>query len=116
SSLSREEKEKRLALAVAGKVKLLFISPERFRKEEFFEAIKQLKISFMAIDEAHCIAEWGHDFRPDYSRIGEILDSLDERPPVMALTATATKRVQEEIIEKLDLTNDSIHVISENPI
>jgi ATP-dependent DNA helicase RecQ len=102
SSLSREERERAYKNLSLGKIKLLYITPERFRKSDFNEIIKSQKISLMAVDEAHCISEWGHDFRPDYTRMKEIKEILGN-PPVMALTATATKKVQIDILEKLNL-------------
>jgi ATP-dependent DNA helicase RecQ len=100
SGVGREERERRLASVVAGKIKLLYVTPERFRQEGFQEEIQKVKISLMAVDEAHCISQWGHDFRPDYSRLKEIREILG-KPQVMALTATATTRVQEDIWKQL---------------
>ena len=85
-----------------GKIKLLYVTPERFRKPDFVEQIKKVKIDLLAVDEAHCISEWGHDFRPDYSRIGEFRELLGN-PLTIALTATATHDVQQDIIKKLHL-------------
>jgi len=102
SSLNRTEREKRYAALAAGEYKLVYVTPERFRKEEFREVIRQRVISLLAVDEAHCISEWGHDFRPDYSRIGEFRDFL-KMPVTIALTATATPDVQDDIIRQLGL-------------
>ena len=109
STLSKSKREKRLQDFVDGKIKLLYVTPERFRKKEFIDEIKKLKISLLAIDEAHCISEWGHDFRPDYSRIGEFR-KLMGNPLTVALTATATLEVQKDIIKKLHLDEDEIKI------
>lgn len=107
STLSKQEREKRLNNFVDGKIKVLYVTPERFRKPDFVEQIKKIKIDLLAVDEAHCISEWGHDFRPDYSRIGEFRELLGN-PLTIALTATATHYVQEDIVKKLHLTKDEI--------
>ncbi len=109
STLSKQEREKRLEQFVKGTIKLLYVTPERFRKTDFIEQIKKVKIDLLAVDEAHCISEWGHDFRPDYSRIGEFRESMGN-PLTIALTATATHDVQEDIIKKLLLNKDDIKI------
>ena len=109
STLSKQEREKRLTDFVSGKIKLLYVTPERFRKSDFVAQIKQVKIDLLAVDEAHCISEWGHDFRPDYSRIGEFRELLGN-PLTIALTATATHDVQEDIINKLHLNNSEMKI------
>ncbi|HMN49159.1 MAG TPA: ATP-dependent DNA helicase RecQ [Ignavibacteriaceae bacterium] len=109
STLSKQERDKRLKGFVGGELKLLYVTPERFRKQDFIDNIKKVKIDLLAVDEAHCISEWGHDFRPDYSRIGEFRKMLDN-PLTIALTATATHDVQEDIIRKLHLSKDEIKV------
>ncbi|MEO8232239.1 MAG: ATP-dependent DNA helicase RecQ [Ignavibacteriota bacterium] len=109
STLSKQEREKRLEQFVDGKIKLLYVTPERFRKQDFIAQIKKVKIDLLAVDEAHCISEWGHDFRPDYSRIGEFRELLGN-PLTIALTATATHDVQKDIIQKLHLNEDEIKV------
>ncbi len=107
STLSKQEREKRLEQFVDGKIKLLYVTPERFRKKDFIEQIQKVKIDLLAVDEAHCISEWGHDFRPDYSRIGEFRELMGN-PLTIALTATATRDVQEDIIKKLHINKDDI--------
>jgi ATP-dependent DNA helicase RecQ len=109
STLSKQEKEKRLKDFVDGKIKLLYVTPERFRKPDFVEQIKKVKIDLLAIDEAHCISEWGHDFRPDYSRIGEFREMIGN-PLTIALTATATLDVQLDIINKLNIAESEIKI------
>ncbi len=107
STLSKQEREKRLEQFVANKIKLLYVTPERFRKKDFIEQIQKVKIDLLAVDEAHCISEWGHDFRPDYSRIGEFRELMGN-PLTIALTATATHDVQEDIIKKLHINKNDI--------
>lgn len=106
SGIGREDREKRLRQVAEGKIKLLYVTPERFRSPEFLEMLKSVKISLLAVDEAHCISQWGHDFRPDYSKLGEIRKRLG-RPQVMALTATATKTVQADILKQLNMGSDA---------
>ncbi|MBU0558581.1 MAG: ATP-dependent DNA helicase [Bacteroidetes bacterium] len=112
STVGKKEREARLAAFVEGKIKLLYVTPERFRKTEFVEKIKSAKIDLLAVDEAHCISEWGHDFRPDYSRIGEFR-ALMCNPLTVALTATATPDVQKDVIIKLGLKKDDIKIFHE---
>lgn len=107
STVKPDHREKRLNDFVNGKIKLLYVTPERFRKKEFIAEINKANISLLAVDEAHCISEWGHDFRPDYSRIAEFRELL-RNPLTIALTATATPEVQNDIIDKLGLTKDQI--------
>ena len=102
SSLSRDERNARYRGIQQGKWDLLYVTPERFRKPEFLDAIAHRDIVLLAIDEAHCISQWGHDFRPDYSRVDEICRQLGY-PPTIALTATATPEVQSDIIQQLGL-------------
>jgi len=112
STVNSQQKEKRLRDFVEGKIKLLYVTPERFRKKDFVEKIKTANISLLAVDEAHCISEWGHDFRPDYSRIAEFRQLLNN-PLTIALTATATPEVQVDIISKLGLTKNEIKIFHE---
>lgn len=107
SSLGKAEREERLEKLKNGRYQLLFVTPERFRKPEFLEALLGRKISLLSVDEAHCISQWGHDFRPDYSRIGEFRALLGN-PPTLALTATATPTVQKDICQQLNIPEDHI--------
>lgn len=102
ATISREEREKRLKQIQSGQIELLFVTPERFRQEEFCQIIQSQKISLLAVDEAHCISAWGHDFRPDYTRLGQIRELLGG-PQTIAVTATATELVQKEIREELQI-------------
>ena len=104
STLTRDERESRQRRLEEGDFKLFFVTPERFRKAEFLKAIAGRKIQLLAVDEAHCISQWGHDFRPDYSRLGEFREMLGN-PLTLALTATATPEVQQDILKKLNLPN-----------
>jgi len=112
STVSGTQKQERLQQFVEGKIKLLYVTPERFRKPDFIHAIKSAKVSMLAVDEAHCISEWGHDFRPDYSRLAEFR-SLLHYPLTIALTATATANVQTDIISKLGLAKNEITIFHE---
>ena len=100
SSLTPPQQQERLQACRTGDYDLLYIAPERFRSPRFVEAVAGMRVSLFAIDEAHCISEWGHDFRPDYLRLREAVASLD-RPQVLALTATATVDVQQDIVQQL---------------
>lgn len=102
SSLSKNEREKRYADVSSGKYVLLYVTPERFRKPEFLAVLAKRNIRLLAVDEAHCISEWGHDFRPDYTKLGEIR-RLVGNPVTVALTATATPDVQRDILSQLNL-------------
>lgn len=102
SSLSRREREKRYQAVGSGEYILLYVTPERFRKPEFLEVIARREVVLLAVDEAHCISEWGHDFRPDYTRVDEFRQLLGQ-PTTVALTATATPEVQADIISQLGL-------------
>jgi ATP-dependent DNA helicase RecQ len=102
STLERRERERRLAAVVRGEVPLLYVTPERFRSTAFREVLPHLRVTRLAVDEAHCISEWGHDFRPDYHRLGSYRALLGD-PPTIALTATATPRVLADIATELRL-------------
>lgn len=102
SSVSVEEQRARVRAMQQGKYKLVYIAPERFRNERFVEALRGVEVSLFAVDEAHCISQWGHDFRPDYRRLKEAVEKLN-RPQIIALTATATPTVREDIAKQLEL-------------
>jgi len=102
SNMKGEEREAQLRLALAGELDLLFVTPERFRSERFRAIERDLPIHRLAVDEAHCISHWGHDFRPDYHRLGGVRERLGD-PPTLALTATATPAVADDIQESLRL-------------
>ena len=104
SSLNKSEIDKVKMDISIGKTKLLYMAPESLSKESNIEFLKKQNISFMAVDEAHCISEWGHDFRPDYRNLRNILDKLDKKIPIIGLTATATEKVQEDIIKNLKIS------------
>ncbi|RMG40874.1 MAG: ATP-dependent DNA helicase RecQ [Planctomycetota bacterium] len=112
SSLSRGERENRYAELAAGRYDLLYVAPERFRKPDFLAVLRQRRVVLLAVDEAHCVSEWGHDFRPDYSRIAEFRERIG-RPPTVALTATATPDVRRDIIEQLGLSADRVEEFHE---
>ena len=113
SSLNKMEINRVKEDILAGKTKLLYVAPESLTKEENIEFLKGVKISFYAIDEAHCISEWGHDFRPEYRRIRPIINEICRRP-VIALTATATPKVQHDIMKNLDIQNARVFKSSFN--
>lgn len=103
SSLNKAAVDQVKADVISGKTKLLYVAPESLTKEENIEFLKTVPISFYAVDEAHCISEWGHDFRPEYRRIRPIINEISQRP-VIALTATATPKVQHDIQKNLGMT------------
>ena len=113
SSLNRQAIDQVKEDVVKGKTKLLYVAPESLTKEENIEFLESIKISFYAIDEAHCISEWGHDFRPEYRRIRPIINRIGARP-VIALTATATPKVQHDIMKNLSISKAKIFKSSFN--
>ena len=104
SSLNKTEVKKVKQDIVDGITKLLYVAPESLTKEENVEFLKSQKVSFMAIDEAHCISEWGHDFRPEYRNLRHIIKRIGDNIPIIGLTATATPKVQEDILKNLGIT------------
>lgn len=107
SSISIAEANQRIQLAKQGHYKLLYVAPERLDSMEFVDQLIDMKIPMIAIDEAHCISQWGHDFRPSYLHIHRILDYLPEKPLVLALTATATPQVREDICNTLGINQEN---------
>ena len=107
SSLSPDEQRRRLRQCIERRVDLLYVAPERFRSGAFLDMLRRVKLARMAVDEAHCISEWGHDFRPDYRRLKDFRAQMGA-PCITALTATATPRVQRDIVESLGLTEDEV--------
>ncbi|AWT58978.1 MAG: ATP-dependent DNA helicase RecQ [Candidatus Moanabacter tarae] len=110
SSLSRREQDRRVQDMKMGIYTLIYVAPERFRNTLFLNALKGVEISFFAIDEAHCVSMWGHDFRPDYLGIGRAIDKLGH-PPIAAFTATATPEVRADIIRHLNI-NEGIEFVT----
>ncbi len=108
SSLSKAELLQVKEDLTKGKTKLLYVAPESLTKEETVEFLRGLKISFFAIDEAHCISEWGHDFRPEYRRLRPIINAICPELPVIALTATATVKVQKDIMKNLEIQDAKV--------
>lgn len=98
----------------SGKTKMLYVAPETLTKEDNINFFKSIKVSFFAVDEAHCISEWGHDFRPEYRRLKEMMDLINPDVPIIALTATATPKVQNDILKNLGLRSPNIFVSSFN--
>ncbi|ANC19811.1 DNA helicase RecQ [Bacillus cereus group sp. MYBK163-2] len=107
SSISIAEANQRIQLAKQGHYKLLYVAPERLDSMEFVDQLIDMKIPMIAIDEAHCISQWGHDFRPSYLHIHRILDYLPEKPLVLALTATATPQVRDDICNTLEINKEN---------
>ena len=99
---------------LSGKTKLLYVAPETLTKQENLDFFSDLKISFFAVDEAHCISEWGHDFRPEYRRLKEMMEEINSEVPIIALTATATPKVQSDIVKNLSLRDPEILISSFN--
>lgn len=112
SSLRKSDRERRCQEIREGLYSLLYVTPERFRKQEFLDAISNRWVKLLAVDEAHCISEWGHDFRPDYTRLAELREILGF-PTTIALTATATPDVQQDIVAQLGLQPDEVRLFHE---
>jgi len=109
SSLSETETTLRLQEIREGKYKIIYIAPERFYNQDFMNSLKEIKVSFLAVDEAHCISQWGHDFRPSYLRLKKVVEELG-RPVLAALTATATPEVKGDIMKQLEMKDPKVVV------
>lgn len=114
SSLSRVQQRKVKDDLLAGKTKMLYVAPETLTKKENVEFFADIEISFVAVDEAHCISEWGHDFRPEYRKLRGIISEINPNLPIIALTATATPKVQDDIEKNLELKDPNIFIASFN--
>jgi len=114
STLSKKEIRAVQDDLLSGTTKMLYVAPETLAKQENIDFFSALSISFFAVDEAHCISEWGHDFRPEYRRLREMMTLINANAPVMALTATATPKVQSDIVKNLDLRDPHIFISSFN--
>lgn len=109
SSLEPQEFEARMQGLKEGRYRLIYVAPERFRQRAFLEALQGIRIACLAIDEAHCVSQWGHDFRPDYMRLGEVRSRLGN-PPVLAATATATVEVRQDLVRQLGMKAPAVFV------
>ena len=114
STLTKQQVSNVKEDVINNKTKLLYIAPETLSKSETIDFLKTIKISFLAIDEAHCISEWGHDFRPEYRKIREIIELIDNELKIIALTATATPKVQDDIVKNLKINNSKVFKSSFN--
>ena len=114
STLTKKEIKEVHDDLITGRTKMLYVAPETLTKQENLEFFSDLKISFFAVDEAHCISEWGHDFRPEYRRLREMMIQINPDIPMIALTATATPKVQSDIVKNLDLRDPKIFISSFN--
>ena len=114
STLSKAETNRVKKDVISGEIRLLYVAPESLTKDETVEFLNKATISFVAIDEAHCISEWGHDFRPEYRKIRGIIDNLGAGVPIIALTATATPKVQLDIQKNLQMDDASVFKTSFN--
>lgn len=114
STLNRHEIAQVRDDLLNGRTKILYVAPESLNKQENIELLQSIHISFYAIDEAHCISEWGHDFRPEYRRIHPIIQNISGEIPIIALTATATPKVQQDILKNLEIQDAKIYISSFN--
>ena len=114
SSLNKSETARVKEDVTSGSTKLLYVAPESLTKQENIDFLKGISISFVAVDEAHCISEWGHDFRPEYRRIRQVIDNIGDNIPIIALTATATPKVQQDIQKNLHMNNAALFKSSFN--
>ncbi|WP_341842087.1 DNA helicase RecQ [Chitinophaga caseinilytica] len=114
STLTKAQIKKVRTDLQSGKTKMLYVAPETLTKQENIDFFRELEISFIAVDEAHCISEWGHDFRPEYRRLREMIEMISPNLPIIALTATATPKVQSDIVKNLELRSPEIFISSFN--
>ncbi|SFN80834.1 ATP-dependent DNA helicase RecQ [Chitinophaga sp. YR627] len=114
STLSKAQIKKVRTDLLSGKTKMLYVAPETLTKQENLDFFRELEISFIAVDEAHCISEWGHDFRPEYRRLKEMIEQINNDLPIIALTATATPKVQSDIVKNLELRDPQVFLSSFN--
>lgn len=114
STLSKTQQRKVKSDLTNGSTKLLYVAPETLTKEENISFFSDINISFIAVDEAHCISEWGHDFRPEYRKLRDMIDQINDSLPIIALTATATPKVQDDILKNLGLREPNIFISSFN--
>ncbi|MGM0559409.1 MAG: RecQ family ATP-dependent DNA helicase, partial [Myxococcota bacterium] len=109
SSIGFQEQQARMLEMAQGQYRIVYVAPERFKNDNFLNAVRDTDVDLLAVDEAHCISQWGHDFRPDYLKLGDVREMLGE-PPTIALTATATNLVQRDILENLGLPGAEVVV------
>ena len=114
STLSKAQQQKVKTDLTEGKTKMLYVAPETLTKQENIAFFSDLKISFIAVDEAHCISEWGHDFRPEYRKLRDMINMINPELPIIALTATATPKVQDDIVKNLNLQEPNVFIDSFN--
>jgi len=114
SSLNKAQIKEVKSDLLSGKTKLLYVAPETLTKQENLDFFSDLNVSFFAVDEAHCISEWGHDFRPEYRRLKEMMEEINNEVPIIALTATATPKVQSDIVKNLSLRDAEVLISSFN--
>jgi ATP-dependent DNA helicase RecQ len=114
SSLNKGQIKEVKSDLLSGKTKLLYVAPETLTKQENLDFFSDLNVSFFAVDEAHCISEWGHDFRPEYRRLKEMMEEINNEVPIIALTATATPKVQSDIVKNLSLREPEVLISSFN--
>ncbi|PAB60046.1 DNA helicase RecQ [Anaeromicrobium sediminis] len=114
SSLDNGEVQDRINKAKEGEYKLLYVAPERLQSWDFCQLLKSIKISLVAVDEAHCVSQWGHDFRPSYRSITELIKELPNRPIVAAFTATATEQVKDDVVKLLKLKDENTYITGFN--